>query len=288
VIIRGDSGGSNTASFAGLSIIGANGVGNSSSMRVGCGVPATYVYHDTTFVSMYGGGLWQNGAYHWSTNGATTYNGADYNGCEFYNHLSDGQYAFTFNSANTSFGSSVMFIRCARTTTNSTYNLFFGTNGNGTGQFAVRDSGNCVNTNNSYGSISDIKLKQDIVDASTQWDDIKNLRIRKFRWKSEVLENPNAKQYLGLIAQEAELVSPNLIEETDDYEEVEEDSVGDDGNVALKEDGTPHKKLTRRELGTVTKTVKYSILYMKAIKALQEAMDRIEQLEARVAALETI
>ena len=34
------------------------------------------------------------------------------------------------------------------------------------------------------------------------------------------------------------------------------------------------------------KSVKYSILYMKAIKALQEAMERIETLEAKVTALE--
>ena len=33
------------------------------------------------------------------------------------------------------------------------------------------------------------------------------------------------------------------------------------------------------------KTVKYSILYMKAIKALQEAMTRIETLEIEVKAL---
>jgi hypothetical protein len=35
-------------------------------------------------------------------------------------------------------------------------------------------------------------------------------------------------------------------------------------------------------LETTTKSVKYSVLYMKAVKALQEAMDRIEQLEARL------
>jgi len=34
------------------------------------------------------------------------------------------------------------------------------------------------------------------------------------------------------------------------------------------------------------KSVKYSILYMKAVKALQEAMTRIETLEAKVTALE--
>jgi hypothetical protein len=40
--------------------------------------------------------------------------------------------------------------------------------------------------------------------------------------------------------------------------------------------------------GTMVKTVKYSVLYMKAIKALQEAMERIETLETKVATLEGI
>jgi hypothetical protein len=33
--------------------------------------------------------------------------------------------------------------------------------------------------------------------------------------------------------------------------------------------------------------VNYSVLYMKAVKTLQEAMERIETLEAKVAALES-
>ena len=44
--------------------------------------------------------------------------------------------------------------------------------------------------------------------------------------------------------------------------------------------------LTNQELSTTTKSVKYSILYMKAVKALQEAMTRIETLETKVKALE--
>jgi len=40
------------------------------------------------------------------------------------------------------------------------------------------------------------------------------------------------------------------------------------------------------EIVGTTKAVKYSILYMKAIKALQEAMTKIETLETKVAALE--
>ena len=66
-----------------------------------------------------------------------------------------------------------------------------------------------------------------------------------------------------MIAQEVEEVSPGLVDENIDRDA--------DGN----------------DLGTVTKSVKYSILYMKAVKALQEAMERIEQLESKVAALES-
>jgi hypothetical protein len=125
-------------------------------------------------------------------------------------------------------------------------------------QFTVDADGDVKNTNNSYGSISDIKLKQDVVDATSQWDDIKALRVRKYRFK----RNPDAALQIGLVAQEAEAVSPGLVEETADRDE--------EGN----------------DLGTTTKSVKYSVLYMKAVKALQEAMARIEQLETRVAALE--
>jgi hypothetical protein len=57
---------------------------------------------------------------------------------------------------------------------------------------------------------------------------------------------------------------------------------------------SPDRDEEGNDLGTVTKSVNYSVLYMKAVKALQEAMERIEQLEAnnadllaRVSALES-
>jgi hypothetical protein len=56
---------------------------------------------------------------------------------------------------------------------------------------------------------------------------------------------------------------------------------------------TPDRDPEGNDLGTTTKGVNQSVLYMKAVKALQEAMERIEQLEtsnadllARVTALE--
>jgi hypothetical protein len=132
------------------------------------------------------------------------------------------------------------------------------TTGGGTQSFVVFTNGNVQNTNNSYTALSDIKLKENIVDASSQWDDIKAFQVRNYNLK----EGQTHKQ-IGLIAQEVEPISPGLV-----YESPDCDAEGND-------------------LGTVTKSVNYSVLYMKAVKALQEAMERIEQLEAKVAALES-
>ena len=127
----------------------------------------------------------------------------------------------------------------------------------GTDSFRVFCNGNVENSNNSYGGISDAKLKENIVDASSQWEDIKDIRVRNYNF----IEGQTHTQ-LGVVAQEVETVSPGLVTESPDRD--------DEGN----------------DLGTVTKSVNYSVLYMKAVKALQEAMDRIETLEAKVAALE--
>ena len=134
----------------------------------------------------------------------------------------------------------------------------------GSSRIRILGNGDIQNVNNAYGAISDFKLKENIVDANSQWDDLKALRVRKYNFK----EGQTHTQ-IGLVAQEVELVSPGLVSESPDR-----DAEGND-------------------LGTVTKSVNYSVLYMKAVKALQEAMERIEQLEtsnadllARVTVLE--
>ena len=54
---------------------------------------------------------------------------------------------------------------------------------------------------------------------------------------------------------------------------------------AVKQPATYETDLLK-EIKDQVKQVNYSILYMKAIKALQEAMDRIETLDAKVETLE--
>jgi hypothetical protein len=131
----------------------------------------------------------------------------------------------------------------------------------GSTDIKILGNGNVQNTNNSYGAISDVKLKENIIDATSQWDDIKNLTVRKYSLKSDSLDAPNM---LGVIAQEVEAAGmAGLVYET------------------------PDRDMEGNDLETVTKAVNYSILYMKAVKALQEAMTRIETLEANQAAMET-
>jgi hypothetical protein len=130
----------------------------------------------------------------------------------------------------------------------------------GTGCFVVLSNGNVVNTNNSYGALSDVKLKENIVNASSQWDDLKAIQVRNYNLKESTGQQTHTQ--LGVVAQEVELVSPGLVSESPDLDA--------DGN----------------DLGTVTKSVNYSVLYMKAVKALQEAIAKIETLETQNASLE--
>ncbi len=132
--------------------------------------------------------------------------------------------------------------------------------GSDTLNYLVEANGNNFNTNTAYGGLSDLRYKENVVDCNSQWDDMKAIRFVNYNF----IATPTAPQ-LGVIAQELELVSSGLIENRDDA-----DTNGFDDGVG-------------------TKMVKTSILYMKGMKALQEAMTRIETLEAaNVSLLEII
>ena len=131
----------------------------------------------------------------------------------------------------------------------------------------IWSDGDIQNHDNSYGALSDEKLKEQIADASSQWEDIKALKVRKFKMKEDVAKGDSDDHWrLGVVAQEVETAGMKGL-------------VKDNPELVTNSDGELEKS------GTTTKSVKYSILYMKAVKALQEAMTRIETLEAEVKAL---
>lgn len=110
----------------------------------------------------------------------------------------------------------------------SSYHLVCETGG--ANRLFIYGSGNVVNTNNSYGAISDIKLKENIVDASPKLAKLLQVRIVNYNLKTDPLH-----KQLGVIAQELELVSPGLIEESPDYIEIEIEPARTETKVAQQQ-----------------------------------------------------
>jgi hypothetical protein len=110
-----------------------------------------------------------------------------------------------------------------------------------TAKFYVQNGGSTYNATGVYGTISDLKLKENIVNATPKLNDLLNLKVRNFNFIGE-----NEKQ-LGFIAQEFEEVFPNLIE------------------VDLK---------------TKNKTIKTSVLVPMLVKAIQELKAEFDEYKA--------
>jgi hypothetical protein len=126
------------------------------------------------------------------------------------------------------------------------------------GQAIIKGDGDLENTNNSYGAVSDIKLKENITDATPKLSGLLDVRVVNYN----LIAQPDVKQ-IGVIAQELEIIFPALVKESPDLD--------DDGE----------------DLGTTTKSVKYSVFVPMLIKAIQEQQTIIESLEARITALES-
>ena len=170
---------------------------------------------------------------------------------------------FTAECTSGSFADIAIDASCTRNTANATYRLYQGQRRGTAVVFSVNDAGNVQNVNNSFTGLSDQRLKTNIADAGSQWDDIKALKVRTYQWG---MGNTGHTQ-LGVISQEVEAAGMNgLVEE----------SLADEYHIAYDSSLEGEK----------IKSVKYSVLYMKAVKALQEAMTKIEALEARVTTLE--
>jgi len=159
-------------------------------------------------------------------------------------------------STNTSASQYILNLQSNATIAN-TAALIRGYSNTSTNVFFVAGNGNVTNTNNSYGAISDVKLKENIVDATPKLADLMKVQIRQYNLKAE-----QTHKQIGVIAQEIEQVFPAMVEETPDRDEK--------GN----------------DLGTTTKSVKYSVFVPMLVKAMQEQQALIESLTTRLAALE--
>tara|TARA_R100000231_G_scaffold81540_1_gene62442 strand:- start:42 stop:2030 length:1989 start_codon:yes stop_codon:yes gene_type:complete len=124
-----------------------------------------------------------------------------------------------------------------------------------------RFDGGIANYSSNDVNLCDERVKKDFADVSSQWDNIKNIGLKHFRYKEDSSSEPLK---IGVVAQQVETVYPDL---------VQEDWPQDDADPNTGE-------------GTFYKSVKEEQLLMYSIVALQEAQLRIETLETKVAALE--
>jgi hypothetical protein len=141
---------------------------------------------------------------------------------------------------------------------NNTTNYYIAGGDTGAYRFYIYSNGNIVNANNSYGPISDIKLKENIIDATPKLDKLMQVRIVNYN----LINDPKLKQ-IGVIAQELEQVFPALVDE-----HLDTDKEGND-------------------LGTTTKSVKMSVFVPILIKAMQEQNQIIQELSNRLIKLES-
>jgi hypothetical protein len=132
--------------------------------------------------------------------------------------------------------------------------------GGGSDAFGAYDSGGLsarIQTNgyyqsrpNAYGSISDARIKQNIVDATPKLAELMLVKVRNY----ELNATPGEK-HIGVVAQEIEAIWPTLVHET----------------PAAPEDHVDTPTI---------KAVKYSVLTPILIKAVQELAARVQALEA--------
>ena len=127
--------------------------------------------------------------------------------------------------------------------------------GGATNTCIIERDGDLRNKNNSYGQISDSRLKENITDATPKLDDVMKVKVKNFNFIGEDLKQ------IGVVAQELEEVFPGLV----------------------KEDKQPD---VNGEEGGIYKSVKYSVLVPILLKAMQEQQDQIEDLKTRITQLE--
>jgi hypothetical protein len=229
---------------------------------------------------------------------------------------SDGEYTAAFFNSHSSSPYGLFLSFSGDDPNNNTTNHYLHCNdSSGSDRLKIWSNGDVQNANGTYGTLSDIKLKQDITDMRSYWGDFKSLQYRKYRHKTDVEADPDAPYRIGLVAQEVESVFPSCVVDAIDQEQQSVAVLDEDGNATYEQtakldaDGNAERdadgnavmidrvdddgnKIAITEtkmvdLGTVTKWVKSSIIEGPIMASVvQELQTRLEAAEAKIAALE--
>lgn len=141
---------------------------------------------------------------------------------------------------------------------------------------SLRSNGGLANYSaNNVNLASDERLKKDIVPLDTAWEKVKELEVVNFRYKDS---NEGDPLLYGVIAQQVQQIVPELVvitQKSKNAIEAKEAVLDEHGNEI--EPAVEAKEATPDYFG-----IREQPMYWLAIKALQEAMKRIETLEAKL------
>lgn len=160
---------------------------------------------------------------------------------------------YTINANATPYGAFFDYTTAAPNGTGNSYIVCADTS---VTRFAVRSNGGVYNYSANNVNLSDISTKKDIIPCESYWDKFKAIEIVKFKYKDQSHDDYN----IGVIAQQIEEVAPEFID-IDDWSKPDEEE-------------------------KILKAVYTEDLHHATIKVLQEAMAKIEELTAKVSALE--
>jgi hypothetical protein len=172
----------------------------------------------------------------------------------------DGGWTGVFQSTGATSNRGLVVSYSGATPNNDFNEAFFFTDATAV-RFSVKSNGGINNYSANNANLSDINTKKDISLAADTWECIKEWEIVNYRYKDQP---DDADLNLGVIAQQVAESCPEVITVFSEAKEATEDSPAQEERLGVKEQQ----------------------MYWMAIKALQEAQVRIEQLEAKVAALE--
>jgi hypothetical protein len=155
-----------------------------------------------------------------------------------------------------SFTGSVNIIQ-SEAVSGTTWKMIDGRSQAGAIRFNVFGNGTVQNSTGTYTTISDAKLKENVVDANPQLNKLMQTRVVNYNLIGDDLKQ------IGWVAQDLEQIFPNMVFES------------------------PDKTPEGEDLGTTTKGVKLTVFIPILVKAIQEQQALITALTARIEALET-
>ena len=214
--------------------VGKNGTSTAPYLALGTADTERMRITSGGFLKVSNNGTYQNtaGSYH-----------------EIRSNTTDSDTIIIQNTAASPYGGNIYFPNAAP---NNTTNYFLLCYDNSNTKLFVYSNGSLYNRTGTYGPISDVKLKENIIDATPKLDDILKLKVRNFNF----IDDETKQKQIGFIAQEFEEVFPTMVDTNTDKE------------------------------GESFKAIKTSVLVPMLVKAIQEQHQLITSLQDRLDKLE--